>query len=44
VGLYLAHTRSRVFNTFKKAGIIDMIGLDAFRENVADAMAMIEAR
>jgi len=44
VGLYLAHTRSRVFKTFKKAGIIDMIGLDAFRENVADAMAVIEAR
>jgi len=43
VGLYLAHTRSRVFKKFKKAGIVDMIGLDAFRENVADAMAVIEA-
>ena len=44
MGLYIAHIRSGVYKTFEKAGIADMIGRDAFRENIADAMAVLEAR
>lgn len=44
MGLYIAHMRSGVYKTFEKAGIADMIGRDAFRENIADAMAVLEAR
>ena len=42
--MYIAHIRSSVHKTFEKAGIVDMISTDAFRESVADAMAIIEAR
>lgn len=44
VGLFITHLRSGVYNTFDKAGIVEMIGRDAFRHNVADAITIIEAR
>ncbi|KIL62009.1 hypothetical protein M378DRAFT_81836, partial [Amanita muscaria Koide BX008] len=43
VGLFITHLRSGVYRTFEKAGIVDRIGHDAFRANVADAIAIIEA-
>ncbi|KAF8633870.1 hypothetical protein AX15_001202 [Amanita polypyramis BW_CC] len=44
VGLFIAHMRPGVYKTFEKAGIVDMIGHDAFRENVAEVMTIIETR
>ncbi|KAF8630886.1 hypothetical protein AX17_005244 [Amanita inopinata Kibby_2008] len=43
VGLFITHLRAGVYKTFQKAGIVEMLGYDAFRDNVADAMAMIES-
>ena len=40
----MAHLRSGVYKTFEKAGIVDKIGHDAFRENVAEVMTIIGAR
>lgn len=42
VGLFITHLRTRVEKTFKKAGIVDLLGADAFRDNVADAMQIVE--
>ncbi|KAF8957348.1 sulfate anion transporter [Flammula alnicola] len=42
VGLFITHLRPRVQTTFAKAGIYELLGADAFRENVADAMAIVE--
>jgi hypothetical protein len=43
VGLFITHLRYRVEQTFKKAGIFDLLGADAFRENVAEAMQIVES-
>ncbi|CAA7260456.1 unnamed protein product [Cyclocybe aegerita] len=42
VGLYITHIRPRVQRTFDKAGIVELLGTNAFRETVADAMSIIE--
>jgi hypothetical protein len=42
VGLFLTHLRPSLQKTFEKAGIFGLLGADAFRENVADAMAIVE--
>ncbi|KAF9523825.1 sulfate anion transporter [Crepidotus variabilis] len=44
VGLYITHLREGPRKTFAKAGITDLLGYDAFRENVADAITVIEGR
>lgn len=33
-----------VRETFVKAGIVELLGPDAFHENVADAIAVVEGR
>lgn len=43
VELYLTHVHQRVYKTFAKAGISDLIGVDAFRDTVADAINIIES-
>ncbi|KAF5320829.1 hypothetical protein D9619_002055 [Psilocybe cf. subviscida] len=43
VGLFITHLRYRVEKTFKKAGIFDLLGADAFRDNVAEAMQIVES-
>ncbi|KAF8806674.1 sulfate anion transporter [Phlegmacium glaucopus] len=42
VGLFITHLRPRPRKTFAMAGIVDLLGADAFRETVADAMAIVE--
>lgn len=42
VELFIAHLRPGPRRTFEKAGIIDLLGPDAFREDVADAMTIVE--
>jgi len=42
VGLYIAHLRPRPYKTFAKAGIVELLGVGAFRESVADAMTIVE--
>lgn len=42
VGIFITHLRPSVQKTFMKAGIYTLLGFDAFRENVADAMAIVE--
>ena len=42
VGLFMTHVRPELQKTFDKAGIVDLLGTDAFRENVADAIAIVE--
>jgi len=43
VGLFITHLPPGPRETFSKAGIVDLLGHDAFRENVLDAMTVIEA-
>lgn len=42
VGLFITHLRPDPRKTFAMAGIVDFLGADAFRETVADAMAIVE--
>ncbi|KAF9484145.1 sulfate anion transporter [Pholiota conissans] len=42
VGIFVTHLQPKVQKMFEKAGIYDLLGYDAFRENVADAMAIVE--
>jgi len=42
VGLFITHLRPSLQKTFEKAGVSELLGADAFRENVADAMAIVE--
>ncbi|KAG5735227.1 hypothetical protein E4T56_gene15863 [Termitomyces sp. T112] len=42
VGLFITHLSPRPRETFSKAGIVDLLGADAFRESVADAIALVE--
>uniref|UniRef100_A0A8H7Y863 STAS domain-containing protein n=1 Tax=Psilocybe cubensis TaxID=181762 RepID=A0A8H7Y863_PSICU len=42
VGLFITHLRPTVEKTFIKAHIFDLLGSGAFRDNVADAMAIVE--
>ncbi|KAF9477886.1 sulfate anion transporter [Pholiota conissans] len=42
VGIFITHLRPKAQKMFAKAGIYDLLGYDAFRENVADAMAIVE--
>ncbi|PPQ88997.1 hypothetical protein CVT25_005095 [Psilocybe cyanescens] len=42
VGLFITHLRPSVEATFVKAHIFELLGPDAFRDNVADAMAIVE--
>jgi len=43
VGLFITHLRPNIRKTFTTAGIVDFLGADAFRENVADAIAIVES-
>ncbi|KAF9012661.1 sulfate anion transporter [Cyathus striatus] len=43
VGLFITHLKPEPRRTFIKAGVVDLLGEDAFRETVADAMTIIEA-
>ncbi|KAG5646214.1 hypothetical protein DXG03_004040 [Asterophora parasitica] len=43
VGLYITHLAPGPRETFQKAGIVDLLGADAFRESVADAIALVES-
>lgn len=43
VGLYITHLAPGLMETFTKAGIVDLLGFDAFRVNVQDAMSLIES-
>lgn len=36
------HLRPHPRKTFEMAGIVDLLGADAFRETVADAMTIVE--
>ncbi|TFK74713.1 sulfate anion transporter [Pluteus cervinus] len=42
VGLYVTHLHQGPRQMFAKAGIIKLLGLDAFQPTVADAMAIVE--
>ncbi|KAG6866429.1 hypothetical protein C0991_004714 [Blastosporella zonata] len=42
VGLFITHLSPGPRETFAKAGIVDFLGADAFRESVADAIALVE--
>ncbi|KAG6887409.1 hypothetical protein C0995_015596 [Termitomyces sp. Mi166 len=42
VGLFITHLSPGPRETFLKAGIVDLLGADAFRESVADAIALVE--
>lgn len=42
MGLFITHLRQEPRKMFEKAGIIELLGADAFRGTVADAMAIIE--
>ncbi|KAG6910445.1 hypothetical protein DXG01_010800 [Tephrocybe rancida] len=42
VGLFITHLSPTPRETFAKAGIVDLLGADAFRESVADAIALVE--
>ncbi|KAJ2918011.1 hypothetical protein MD484_g2366, partial [Candolleomyces efflorescens] len=43
VDVYLTHVNHRAYKTFAKAGIVELIGVDAFRETVADAIGLVES-
>ncbi|TFK45036.1 sulfate anion transporter [Crucibulum laeve] len=43
VGLFVTHLKPGPFRMFEKAGIVDLLGVNAFRETVADAMTIVEA-
>ncbi|KAF5355089.1 hypothetical protein D9756_005571 [Leucocoprinus leucothites] len=43
VSLFITHLRSKQQEKFMKAGIWDLLGADAFRQTVADAIAIVEA-
>jgi len=43
VGLFITHLLPGPRKTFTMAGIVDLLGPDAFRETVADAMTIIES-
>ncbi|KAF8234381.1 sulfate anion transporter [Tricholoma matsutake] len=43
VGLFITHLFPGPRETFSKAGIVDLLGADAFRQNVAAAMAVVAA-
>jgi hypothetical protein len=42
VGLFITHLAPGPRQTFAKAGIVELLGADAFRESVADAMNLVE--
>ncbi|RDB25013.1 hypothetical protein Hypma_007463 [Hypsizygus marmoreus] len=42
VGLYITHLGPGPRETFWKAGIVDLLGADAFRQDVADAISIVE--
>lgn len=42
MGLFITHLRPSLQKIFEKAGVSELLGADAFRENVADAMAIVE--
>ncbi|EAU84208.2 endoplasmic reticulum protein [Coprinopsis cinerea okayama7 len=42
VQIFMTHVKAKPYQTFVKAGIVDMVGLDAFRETVADAVSIVE--
>ncbi|EGO00784.1 hypothetical protein SERLA73DRAFT_167030 [Serpula lacrymans var. lacrymans S7.3] len=44
VGLFVTHLRRVPRDMFERAGIVKLLGNDAFFENVADAMAKVEGR
>ncbi|KAF5384491.1 hypothetical protein D9757_006434 [Collybiopsis confluens] len=41
VGIYITHLRSGPWKAFEKAGIVKLLGEEAFQENVANAVAKI---
>ncbi len=42
VGLYVTHIKPAVRESFEKAGILNLVGEDAFLKDVASAMTRIE--
>ncbi|KAF8552950.1 hypothetical protein OG21DRAFT_1415146 [Imleria badia] len=44
VHLYITHLRSRIREMFENAGIVRLLGPDAFYDTLGDAIARIEAR
>lgn len=40
--MYITHLAPGPRETFSKAGIVDLLGADKFRESVADAMVLVE--
>ncbi|TFK28916.1 endoplasmic reticulum protein [Coprinopsis marcescibilis] len=42
VQLFMTHVHATLYQTFAKAGIVELIGVDAFRETVADAVTIVE--
>ena len=42
VGLYITHLGSGPREVFTKAGIVKLLGPEAFRQSVADAMSLVE--
>lgn len=43
VGLFITHLSPHPRETFTKAGMVDLLGADAFRQTVAEAMSVISA-
>jgi len=43
VGLFITHLSPGPRETFSKAGIVELLGADAFRQTVAEAMTVVEA-
>jgi anti-anti-sigma regulatory factor len=42
VQIFLTHVNARPYQTFVKAGLVDLVGMDAFRETVADAVGILQ--
>ena len=42
MGLFITHLRPNTLKTFTMAGIVDLLGADAFRETVGDAITIVE--
>lgn len=42
VQTFLTHVNAKPYQTFVKAGLVDLVGMDAVRETVADAVSIIQ--
>ncbi|KAE9389515.1 hypothetical protein BT96DRAFT_834786 [Gymnopus androsaceus JB14] len=41
VGIFITHLHARPLEAFEKAGIVKLLGADAFQENIANVVAKI---